>query len=66
MFTSKVRTDDNRLLQDSNLTTRQPRRVPNHFIQATTSEGLTQGPYVVARVGSKPATSWTQGTKPIH
>jgi len=28
------------------------------------SEGLAQGPYVVARVWFKPVTFWTQGTKP--
>jgi len=51
MFTSKVWTDDSRLLQETNLTTRQPYRAPHHITQATTSEGLAQGPYVVARVG---------------
>jgi len=44
---------DSKLLQESNLTARQPRRAPHHVIQATTSEGLAQGPYVVARVGFK-------------
>ena len=39
-FTSKVLTDDSRLLQELNLTTRQPRRTPHHVIQATMSEGL--------------------------
>jgi len=33
-------------------------------LQATVSEGLAQGPYVVARVRFKPATLWTEGTKP--
>jgi len=28
------------------------------------SEGLAQGPYMVARVGLKPVTFQTQGTKP--
>jgi len=51
MFTSKVCT---RLLQESNLTAMQPRRVPHHVIQATASEGLAQGPYMVARVGFEP------------
>jgi len=32
-------------------------------LQATVSEGLTQGPYVVARVGFEPATLWTQGIR---
>jgi len=39
-----VRTDDSRLLQDSNLADRQPCRTPHHVIQSTTSEGLAQGP----------------------
>src|SRR6218665_1358893 len=42
----------------------QPFRAPHHVIQATTSEGLAQGPYVVARVGFEPATFHTQGTEP--
>ena len=29
--------------------------------QATASEGLAQGPYMVARVGFKPTTRWTKG-----
>src|SRR6218665_1047763 len=33
MFTSKVRTDGSRLLQESNLAARQPRRAPHHVIQ---------------------------------
>jgi len=37
-------------VQESNLATRQPRRAPQHVIQATTSEELAQGPYVAARV----------------
>ena len=48
MFTSKVWTDDSRLLQELNLASRQPHRAPHHVIQATTSEGLAQGPYVSA------------------
>jgi len=48
--------DDSRLLQELNLTARQPRRAPHHVIQATTSEGLAQGPYMVARVGFKSVT----------
>jgi len=55
MFKRKVRTDDSRLLQESNPTTTQPRKAPHHAIQATRSEGLAQGPYVVARVGFEPA-----------
>ena len=41
----------------SNLTARQPRRTPHHAMQATTSEGLAQGPYVVAKVGFEVRTS---------
>jgi len=59
MFTSKVRTDDSRLLQELNLTARQPRKTLLHIIRATTSEGLAQGPYVAARVGFKNVTLWT-------
>ena len=44
MFISKVWTDDSRLLEESNLAAEQPRRAPHHIIQATTSEGLAQGP----------------------
>ena len=32
--------------------------------QAIVSEGLAQGPYVVARVGFEPATLQTQDTEP--
>jgi len=35
--------DDSKLLHESNLTSRQPRRAPRHAILATTSEGLAQG-----------------------
>ena len=62
--------DDSRLLQESNLTARQPLRTPHHIIQATTSEGLAQGPYVVARVWFEPATLRMQGreltTEPLR
>ena len=51
------------LLLESNLTARQPRRAPHHVIRATTSEGLAQGPYVVARVGFEPVTLLMQGTE---
>ena len=63
MFTSKVWTDNNKLLQELNLTARQPRRVPHHVLQATTSEGLAQGPYVAAKMGFEPATLRMQGTE---
>ena len=36
---------------------------PHYVIQATTSEGLAQGPYMADRVGFEPATLWMQGTK---
>ena len=55
--------DDSRLLQESNLTTRQPRRAPHHVMQATTSEEFAQNAArVAARVGFEPATLWMQGT----
>jgi len=38
---------DSKLLQELNLTTRHS----HHIIQATMSEGLAQGPNMVARVG---------------
>ena len=44
----------------------QPLRAPHHVIQATTSEGLAHGPYVVARVGFEPATFRTKGTEHHH
>ena len=47
--------DDSRLLQESNLTAKQPHRAPHHVIQATTIEGLAQVPYVAARVVFEPA-----------
>jgi len=59
MFTSKVRTDDSRLLQESNLAARQPRRAPHHVIQGTASEELAQGPSVAAS-GLEPATFRTE------
>jgi len=50
------------LLQESNLTTRQPRRVSYHVIQATTvEEWLAQSPYLAAWVGFEPATLRIQG-----
>ena len=54
---------DSRLLQESNLIARQQHRAPHHAIQATTSEGLAQSPYVVARVGFELATLRIQGTR---
>ena len=63
MFTSKVWTDDSKLLQESNLTARQPRRVPYHDIHSPTSEGLAQGSYLAARMGFKPATLDAQGAE---
>ena len=66
MFTSKVWTDDSRLLQESNLAARQPRRAWHHAIQAIMSEGLAQGPYMAARVGVEPASFRTEGTAHHH
>ena len=66
MFTRKVRTDDSRLLQESNLAARQPRRAPHHVIQTITSEELAQGPYVSARVVFEPATFRAEGTEHHH
>jgi len=54
--------DDSRLLQESNLVARQPRRLRHHVIQATTSEGLAQGRYVVAS-GTNQATFRIEGTE---
>ena len=66
MSTSNVyETDDSRLLQESNLAARQPRRAPHHVIQATTSERLAHGSYVVAS-GTEPATFRTEGTEHHH
>jgi len=62
IFTGKVWTDGSRLLQELNLDARQPRRAPHHIIQATTCEGLAQGPSMAARVGFKLATFHTEGT----
>ena len=66
MFTSKVWTDDNRLLQESNLIARQPRRAPHNLIQATTSEELAQGPDLATRVEFEPATSRIEDTEHHH
>ena len=65
MFTSKVWTDDSRLLQESNLAARQPQGATSGT-QAITSEGLAQGPYVAARGGVEPATFCTEGTDNHH
>ena len=65
MFTSKVWTDDSRLLQESNLATRQPHGATS-VIQAITGEGLAQGPYVAARGGVDPATFRTEGIDNMH
>jgi len=63
-ITDIVWTYDSKLLQESNLIAKQPRRVPHHVIQATASEGLAQGPYMVAKVGFEPATLLIEGTEP--
>jgi len=65
MFTSKVWTDDSRLLQESNLAARQQQGATS-VIQAISGEGLAQGPYVVARGGVKPTTFCTEGTDNLH
>jgi len=39
---------------------------PHHVIQAITSEGLAQGPYVAARGVFEPATFLTEGTHHHH
>ena len=65
MFTSKVWTDDSRLLQESNLAARQPQGATSD-IQAITGEGLAQGPYVEARGGVEPMTFRTEGTDNLH
>ena len=38
-------------------------RAPHLVIQAITSEGLAQGPYVATRGGVEPATFRTEGTE---
>ena len=61
MFTSKVSTDESRLLQESNLAARQPQGATS-VIQAISGEGLAQGPYVAARGGVQATTFPTEGT----
>ena len=53
------------LLQESNLAARQTQGATS-VIQAITSEGLAQGPYVADRGGVEPATFRTQGTNNHH
>src|SRR6218665_1078229 len=65
MFTSKVKTNDSRLLQESNLAARQPQGAIS-VKQAITGEGLAQGPYMAARGGVEPTTFHTKGTDNIH
>ena len=36
------------------------------MLQATTSEGLAQGPYEVARVGFEPVTLWMEDIELYH
>ena len=66
MFTIKVWTYDSRLLKESNVTVRQPRRAPHHVIQATTSERLSHGPYVAIRAKFEPATFGFECTEHHH
>ena len=65
MFTTKVWTDDSRLLQESNLAARQPQGATS-VIQEITGEGLAQGPYVADRGGVEPTTFRTKGTDNLH
>src|SRR6218665_3567634 len=63
MITGKDCTYDSRLLQESNLVARQPLRAPHYVIQAATSKGRVQGPYVAARVRFESATFRNEGTE---
>src|SRR6218665_21680 len=60
---------DSKIIQESNLTARQPRRAPHHVIQATTSEELAHSKVPTwtllccYRVGFEPATLGAQGTE---
>jgi len=65
-FTCKVWTDDIKLLQESNLTARQPHRAPHHVIHASASEGLVQGPYVAASLRFEPACDLPHQRYRIH
>ena len=65
LITYIVWTDDCKLLQESNLTVRQPRRAPHHVIRPTAIEGR-QGSNVTARVGFEPPTLHTEGTEPYQ
>src|SRR6218665_992736 len=47
-------------------TERQPHRAPHPVIQAVTSEGLAQGPYVADRGEVEPATFRTEDTEHHH
>src|SRR6218665_2503756 len=60
MFENKRRYNTMQL-QESNLAARQPQDATS-VIQATTGEGLAQGPYVAARGGVEPTTFRTKGT----
>ena len=51
--------------QESSLTTREPLRAPLHVMQATTSKGLAQCPYVVARVGMQGTELTTEPPCPL-
>src|SRR6218665_3491582 len=64
MFENKRRYNTMQL-QESNLAARQPQGATS-VIQATTGEGLAQGPYVAARGGVEPTTLRTKGTDNIH
>src|SRR6218665_3289454 len=57
--------DDSRLLQELNLSARQPQGATS-VIQAITGEGLAQGPYMAARGGVEPTSFRTEGTNNLH
>ena len=50
-------------MQESNVTAKQARRLPQYVIPATAGNGLAKGPYMAARVVFEPATLMTQGTE---
>ena len=57
--------NDSRLLQESNLASRQPQGA-TFVIPAITGEGLAQGPYEAARGTVEPMTFRTEGTDNLH
>ena len=61
MFTSKVWTDDSRLLQELNLASRQPQGATSHHT-GNYKWRSCQGSYVAARGGVEPVNFRTEGT----